>query len=45
MLGLQMRYCLYVLDNIHDLDVDSMFFNAVQFDCAHLNYTEGQGQK
>ena len=44
MLGLLMRYYLYCTDNNHDLDFDLMFLNVVQFDCAHLNYTEGQGQ-
>ena len=44
MLGLLMRYCLYCTDNNHDLDVDLMFLNVIQFDCAHLNYMKGQGQ-
>ena len=39
-----MRYYLYCTDNNHDLHVDLMFLNVVQFDCAHFNYTEGQGQ-
>ena len=43
MLGLLMRYYLYCTDNNHDLDFDLMFLNVVKFDCAHLNYTEGQG--
>ena len=34
MLGLPMRYYLYCTDNNHDLDVDLMFLNVVQFDCA-----------
>ena len=36
---LLMRYYLYCTDNNHDLDVGLMYFNVVQFDCAHLNYT------
>ena len=39
-----MHYCLYSTDTNHDIDVDLMFRNVVQFDCAHLNYPEGQGQ-
>ena len=31
-----MRYNLYCTDNDHDLNVDLMFLNFVQFDCAHL---------
>ena len=37
-----MRYYVYCTDNNHDLDVDLMFLNVFQFDCAHLNYNEGQ---
>ena len=44
MLGLLMRYYLYCTDNNHDLDVDLMFLNVFLFDCAHLNYIDGQGQ-
>ena len=44
MLGLLMRYCLYCVDNNHDLDLGLMFPNVVQFDCVHLNCTEGHGQ-
>ena len=40
MLGLLMRYYLYCTDNNHDLDVGLLCLN-VQFDCVHLNYTEG----
>ena len=43
-LGILMRYYLYCTDNNHDLDVGLMFLNIVQFDSAHLSYTEGQGQ-
>ena len=43
-LGLLMRYSLHCTDNNHDLDVDLMFLNVVQFDCAHLTYTEVKGQ-
>ena len=39
-----MRYCLYCTDNNHDLNVDLMVLNCFQFDCVHLNYSEGQGQ-
>jgi len=42
MLGLQTRYHLYCIDT--DPDVDFVFLNVVQLDCALLNYTEGQGQ-
>ena len=42
MLCLLMRYYLYCTDNNHDLDV--IFLNVVQFDCAHLNFIEGHGQ-
>ena len=45
MLGLLMCYYLYFIDNNHDLDVDLMYLNFVQFDCAHLNYIECQGQQ
>ena len=51
MLVLLMRYYLYFIDNNHDLDVDLIFFNVVQFDCAHFNNIlkvkingKGQGQ-
>jgi len=39
-----MRYYLYFIDTNHDLDVDLMCLNVVQFECAHLNYSKGQGQ-
>ena len=39
-----MRYHLYFIDN-HDLGVDLIFFNIVQFNCAHFNYIEGQGHR
>ena len=44
MLGLLMRYCLYFTDNSQDLNVDLMFRNCFQYDCAHLNDSEGQVQ-
>ena len=44
MLGLLMRYYLYCTDTNHDQDVGLMYHIFVQFDCAHLNYTVGQGQ-
>ena len=44
MLGLLMRYYLYCTDTNHDLDVGLMYHIFVQCDCAHLNYTVGQGQ-
>ena len=44
MLGLIMGYYLYCTDTNHDLNVGLMYLKFVQFDCAHLNYTVGQGQ-
>ena len=36
MFGLLMRYYRYCADDTLDLDVDLMFLNVIQFDCAHL---------
>ena len=43
MLGLLMRYYLYLVDNSHDLDADLMFLNVVPFECAHMTYIDRQG--
>ena len=40
-----MSYYLYVIDINHDLHVYLMFYIVVQFECAHLNYIENQGQR
>ena len=45
MVCLLMRYYLYVIANNYDLDVDLMCFIVVQFECAHLNIIENQGQR
>ena len=33
------------MNNNGDVDLDLMFFNVVKFDCAHMNYTEGQSHR
>ena len=35
MLCLLMRYYRYFIDNNHNLIVDLMFVNVVQFECMH----------
>ena len=38
MLGFLMRYCLHYIYDNHDLTIELIFFNVIQFECAHLNY-------
>ena len=40
-----MRFYLYFMDNNHDLDVELMFLRDTQFDCVHLNFIGGHGQR
>jgi len=44
MFGLLTRYHLYCIYINDAPDVDFMYLNVVHFDCARLNYIEGQGQ-
>ena len=37
-----MRFYLYWMANN---DLDLMLFNIVQFDCVHINYTEGRSSE